>query len=122
MSRQFNNYLVNLEKRVNRLETNIKRWPKQEIVRDLRVCHSFLSQLSTYAIVNDVDLDDYRDRISEIHASLLDIQEEIERKPWYKKAVGLLKAIVRAVCDLLGVPSLGKYLAPPDDDDPPLLN
>jgi hypothetical protein len=122
MSRQFNHYLMNLEKRVTRLEKNIKRWPKQEVIRDLRVCHSFLNQLSTYAIVNDVDLDDYRDRMTEVHESLLEILEEVERKPWYKKAVGLLKAIVRAVCDLLGVPSLGKYLAPPNDDDPLLLN
>lgn len=119
MSKQFNRLLENLEKRVHDLQENVKGMNKSEVMRQLNVCSAFLNNLSTQAIIQGIDLDAFRGRMSDVHTGLIEIQEELERLPWYKHVFKAIRKVLRVVCDLLGYPNLGDLLDPPDDT--PLL-
>ncbi len=120
MSEQFEKFLGSLEIKVASLIRRMHRITKEILKSELNTCRAFLSNLHTYALQHQVDLDAYYDRISAIHDGLVTIQEEIERQPWWQKLLSLVRKTIVIVLDLLGLPNISGLLSAPDD--PLLLN
>jgi len=121
MHEQFFTWLRKLEKRVRYTRNNMHDMSKGMLARELNICNSFLNNLQTYAMVEDIDIDTYYDRISNLHDALVDIQDEIERVPWFKKLVSLVRRLVAVAFDFVGFSGVSKLLMPPDSEPPLLL-
>lgn len=121
MHEQFFTWLRKLEKRVRYTRNNMHDMSKGMLARELNICNSFLNNLQTYAMVEDIDIDTYYDRVSNLHDALVDIQDEIERVPWFKKLVSLVRRLVAVAFDFVGFSGVSKLLMPPDSEPPLLL-
>lgn len=98
--------LADVHARVNRINDNLRSWPRDRIEKELTTCDASVQAIREYAILHEVSItEDHLKAFTSIRQTMLDIEERLQylKQPWWAKISNIAIGVVNTLSSIIGI-------------------